>query len=102
MLTKYIQIGPVLTVLTDFAQRSVWGFEPPHFIFHLNVFSVPLKLPSKLALRFKILHLIEMTGAKYLSIPSHFCEKAPFPTLLMVLLKSQENLYINISCSSLF
>ena len=49
---------------------------------------MPLKLPFKLALRFKILHLIEMTEAKYLSIPPHFCEHAPFPILLMVLWKT--------------
>jgi len=46
---------------------------------------VLLKLTLKLALQFKILHLIEMTGAKYLSTPPHFCENAPFPTLLMIL-----------------
>src|SRR6218665_2952702 len=37
MLTKYIQNGPVQTVYR-FAQRPVWGFEPPHFIFYLTVF----------------------------------------------------------------
>src|SRR6218665_1435308 len=37
MLTKYIQIGPDLTVYS-FRTEPIWGFKPPHFMFHLNVF----------------------------------------------------------------
>src|SRR6218665_2643985 len=37
MLTKYIQIGPVLTVYRFRTEASL-GFEPPHFIFYLTVF----------------------------------------------------------------
>src|SRR6218665_1140660 len=37
MLTKYIQIGPVLTVYRFRTETSL-GFEPPHFIFYLTVF----------------------------------------------------------------
>ena len=75
------------------SHRGQFGVLSPHISFFILLFFfgtqiVPLKLPFKLALRFKILHLIEMTGAKYLSIPPHFCEKAPFPTLLMVLWKT--------------
>src|SRR6218665_1879067 len=40
-----------------------------------------LRPPSMRSL--ELLSYPEMTGAKYLSIPPHFCEKAPFPTLLM-------------------
>src|SRR6218665_3314890 len=75
------------------SHRGQFGVLSPHISFFILIFSlgtiiVPLKLPFKLALRFKMLHLIEMTGAKYLSIPPNFCEKAPFPTLLMVLWKT--------------
>src|SRR6218665_3497261 len=92
MLKKYIQIGPVLTVYR-FRTEVNFGVLSPHIssfilMFFLGTQIVPMKLPFKLLLRFKILHLIEMTGAKYLSIPPHFCENAPFPTLLMVLWKT--------------
>src|SRR6218665_888198 len=46
-----------------------------------------------------MLHLIEMTGAKYLSTTPHFCENAPFPNLYMVFMG---NICIHISCSSFF
>src|SRR6218665_2087639 len=72
MLTKCIQIGPVLTVYRFRTEASLVVLNP-HISFFILLFFlgtqiVPLKLPFKLGLRFKILHLIEMTGAKYLSI----------------------------------
>src|SRR6218665_895030 len=54
MLTKYIQIGPSLQKFGQsiyFAQRQVWGFQPPHFIFHLNVLPLDFNCATETSLQ---------------------------------------------------
>jgi len=86
MLTKYIQIKSFDSLYIS--HRGQFGVLSPQISFFILMFIlwtqiVPMKLPFKLVQRFKILRLIEMTGAKYLSTPPHFCENAPFLALLM-------------------
>jgi len=53
-ITKYIQIGPSLQKFWQsiyFAQRPVWGFEPPNFIFHLNIFPLDSNCANETSLQ---------------------------------------------------
>src|SRR6218665_895031 len=65
------------------SRRGRFGVFSPHISFFILMFFlwtsiVLLKLPFKLVMRCKILHLIEMTGGKYLSAPHIFVKMRHF------------------------
>jgi len=83
------------------SQRGRWRFEPSRFICHLTVIPSDLNclqnLTYKLATKFNILRLLEMTGVKYFSAPPNVLLKCANYGAIAGFMKTK---YINISCSS--
>ena len=109
ILTQYVQFGvSVDHLIKSFASlyvsnRRVWD-SAPCLIFLYECFSLGLKLfyrtlPSNWFLSSNFLHWLETTGAKYLSTPRNFLWKC---TISATICGFMRNMYINITCSSLF
>src|SRR6218665_1925025 len=70
------------------SHRDLFGaLSPQNFIIHLNVIPLDSNFAVERYLQngLKFLHLIKITGAKYLTTPPHFWENAPFLAPLMIL-----------------